>query len=826
MRLDMPVHRAVATIVAVSLGMPAPAALAAATARAPAAAMPQAPAATPRAPAATKPQAPTATTTQAPATTKPATPAPKPASAAAPPTPVDGQWPRVFNVPGGATILVYQPQVASWDKQSHMVAFSAVSYRGTTGEKPALGTIKLEADTKVALTERLVSFDNLRIVEANFQTLPKESVRDVVAEIEKTMSKDARVIALDRVLAGIDKSSIIVKTVEGIKADPPVIFFSESPAVMLNLDGEPIWSPIRDNDLKFAVNTNWDLFQHTPSGVYYLRNDQSWLKSRDVKGPWSAAGTLPDSFKKLPADDENWKDVRANLPGKPVAASAVPKVFTSLQPGELILLTGAPKYTAVPNTGLLWVSNTESDVFRMGQTGAIYYLVAGRWFSAPAFTGPWTFSTPSLPPDFKKIPLEHPRSRVLASVPGTDRAAEAVLLAQIPQTARVNKKELKAPDVAFQGNPEFVPIETTTVQRAVNTDKDIFKVGDLFYMCYQGVWFTGQSASGPWEVASSVPEQIYQIPVSSPAQHVTYVTVEDNDDDWVTFAAAAGYTGMMVAWGCTVWGTGWYYPPYVGYGGYYPYYNPYFPTYGYSAWYNPWTGGYGRSAGVYGPYGGAGVGARYNPRTGTYARGAAAYGPYGARGVAQAYNPRTGTYAATRQGSNVYGSWGSTAVQRGDDWARTNRVTNNRTGATTRTVRTDEGSAAVRRGAGGGTVAAGSGGNVYAGRDGNVYRNEGGTWQKHENGGWSNTAGQPGDRARPTDQSTTRQQPPAGTSGSSIDRGTTDQLNRDSAARTEGAKRTGDYGGYRGGTGTSGTGSYRGGGARSGGASRGGGRRR
>ena len=77
----------------------------------------------------------------------------------------------------------------------------------------------------------------------------------------------------------------------------------------------------------------------------------------------------------------------------------------------------------------------------MGRTGTVYYLVAGRWFSAPGFTGPWTFATPSLPADFKKIPLEHPRSRVLASVPGTDRAAEAVLLAQMPQTARVNKKE-------------------------------------------------------------------------------------------------------------------------------------------------------------------------------------------------------------------------------------------------------------------------------------------------------------------------------------------------------------------------------------------------
>ena len=169
----------------------------------------------------------------------------------------------------------------------------------------------------------------------------------------------------------------------------------------------------------------------------------------------------------------------------------------SYKPAELILLTGEPNYPAVPGTGLLWVSNTESDVFRMGKTGPVYYLVAGRWFSAPDFTGPWTFATPTLPADFKKIPLEHERSRVLASVPGTDQAAEAVLLAQIPQTARVNKKELKAPEVAYQGEPKFTPIETTTVQRAVNTDKDIFKVGDLYYMCYQGVWFMGKTADGP-----------------------------------------------------------------------------------------------------------------------------------------------------------------------------------------------------------------------------------------------------------------------------------------------------------------------------------------
>jgi hypothetical protein len=175
----------------------------------------------------------------------------------------------------------------------------------------------------------------------------------------------------------------------------------------------------------------------------------------------------------------------------------------------------------------------------------------------------------------------------------------------------------------------------------------------------------------------------------------------------------------------------------------------------------------------------------------------------------------------------VYGNWGSSYVQRGDDWAKTNRYTNRATGATTRTIRTDDGSAVTRRGAGGGRVAVGDEGNIYAGKDGNAYRRQDGTWQKYDNGGWQNTDRQPsGERPQPTgDRATTRQNTPS--DRSSIDRGTADQLNRDSTARTNGTQRTRDYGNYRSGSGTSGTGSYRGGGgSRGGGAMRGGGGRR
>ena len=83
-------------------------------------------------------------------------------------------------------------------------------------------------------------------------------------------------------------------------------------------------------------------------------------------------------------------------------------------------------------------------------------------------------------------------------------------------------------------------------------------------MCFQGVWFVSKAATGPWQVASSVPSSIYQIPPSSPSYHVTYVTVVEDRTDSVVFATSAGYSGVTIAWGCAVWGTGWRYAPWRG----------------------------------------------------------------------------------------------------------------------------------------------------------------------------------------------------------------------------------------------------------------------
>jgi hypothetical protein len=318
-----------------------------------------------------------------------------------------------------------------------------------------------------------------------------------------------------------------------------------------------------------------------------------------------------------------------------------------------------------------------------------------------------------------------------------------VLLAQIPNTVIVSPAAAATVKVTYDNDPQFVPIQGTTLYYAKNSPQTVIKVGDLYYLCFQGIWFVSSNPKGPWQTARTVPDVIYTIPPSSPVYHVTYVTQVTNPDGTVQSSYTSGYTGVYVMSTSSVvvvtYGTGYYYPSYVyvypayGYPVYYP--PPY--TYGYVAHYHSPTGAYGVSQTVYGPYGSATRTASYNPYTGTYARTASVSTPYGSTAAGRAYNPYTGASAATRQGSNAYESWGSSVVTKGGKAAYTQHYTNEK--GTVGSVKTSTGGKAVGVSTEHGKTAVGKtgSGDVYAGHDGNVYKKTDSGWQKYENGSWN-----------------------------------------------------------------------------------------
>ncbi len=651
----------------------------------------------------------------------------------------DPGWPRQRTNEKGS-LVYYQPQVDDW-KDFKQLDFRMAFSLTPKGQKEIIGVLVLSANTDVNVDDHSVLLTNFKITEVHFPSLDPEKASKMDQVARSFLPANHTVtMSLDRLVASVAKSQTPPPTVK-VQNDPPTIFVSYTPAILLNVDGEAQRADIAGTHLGFVVNSNFPLFFGTEAPKdYYLFTGELWLKSASMEGGWAPVPKLPADFTKV-ANEPNWAQMKKPIL-TPSAKGKPPTVFYSNKPAEVILFEGQPSYANIPGTQLSFATNTGADLFVYAPTQEHYYLAAGRWFKSTDLKGPWTYATPDLPPDFANIPENNPAARVLVSVPGTEEAKDAVLMAQIPTTAVVDPKAAEQAKVAYNGNPEFKPIEGTSLEYAVNTPDKVIKDGDAYYLCLQGVWFMSPNATGPWTTAKSVPKEIYTIPPSSPVYNVTYVTQSTTPEGTIESSYTAGYFGTFIA-GAAVGailasGTGYYYPPYYGYAvAGYPYYHPYPCTYGVGAYYNTYTGAYGVAHGVYGPYAGAAAGAAYNPYTGTYARGATAYGPYGSRSAGQAYNPYTGNYAATRQGSSPYGSWGQSVVSNGNRSAYTQHYSN--ANGTVATAQGSKGGAAAASSTkyGNSAVAKTSSGNMYAAHDGNVYKNTGNGWSWYDNGNWN-----------------------------------------------------------------------------------------
>jgi hypothetical protein len=652
----------------------------------------------------------------------------------------DPGWPREITK-DSAKLIYYQPQVDEWKDYKELNGRMAVSLTTAEG-KDAVGVVYFRLKTTPDTDSHAVLLSNMQITKTYFPSQDEATAAQLDQLVRTFLSPDRSItISLDRLVATVNKKQEEAPTVQ-VKNDPPTIFVSEGPAVLLIVEGKPVRSEVKKTKLEAVVNSNLPLFFDKKSSKYFLFTGKLWATASDLQGNWGPVEKLPKDMDKVAADP-NFADLKKFIPPPPGGPTQLPRVFYSTTPADLIVFKGQPVYSAIPSTGLVYATNTDSDVFVYSPTKTYYYLTAGRWFSASSLSGPWTFATPNLPADFSKIPSNTPASRVLANVPGTPEAADAVLLAQIPTKVVVNPIEAaKQVKVTYSGEPEFKPIENTSLHYAVNTEEKVVKSGDLYYVCYQGVWFTSTTPEGPWETAKTIPAEIYKIPPSSPVYNVTYVTQTTTDDGDVEASYTAGYLGafvMGVAVGSIVtYGSGYYYPPYVGWYGGYPAYYARPVTYGYGSWYSPYSGRYGYGGAAYGAYGGARWGSSYNPYTGTRSRGATAYGPYGTRSAGRAYNPYTGASAATRQGSSPYSQWGSSVVSRGGRTAYSQHVSNAR--GTVGSVQSSSGARAVGATGARGSAVAGrtASGDLYAGRDGNVYRSTGGGWQEYNNGSWNN----------------------------------------------------------------------------------------
>jgi len=607
------------------------------------------------------------------------------------------KWPKQI-ADGDDTIVIYQPQVEKWEGNT-LEARAAVAVESKASPQPTLGVIWLAAETDVDKDQSLVSLTNVRVPKANFPTAAEKADHYLQA-IRSSLPTEPRLVSLDRLRGSlaIVQAQTGTRTVE-VKNDVPRIYYSKTPAVLVLVDGKPALREVKGTKLLRVINTRSLILLDQSAGTSYLRLGQFWMAATDIEGAWSLAAKPPAGAQTALKEATDSKQVMLLDDSNPAVQAldngVTPPVFVSTSPAELLLTDGDPEFAPIDGTQLIYVNNCAANIIVDPSSQDYYALISGRWFRTKSLAdGPWDYvANDKLPADFAKIPETHPKGDVLAAVAGTSAAQESVIDNNIPQTAAVDRKTAKL-SVAYDGAPQFQPIEGTSLSYAVNTATPVIKIDESSLYCVQdAVWFVGKSPSGPWSVAASVPSAIYTIPSSSPLYYVTHAYVYSATPEVVYVGYTPGYYGTVVTpAGVVVYGTGYRFAGYAG------------PSY----WYPPpWT--YGNGAGfAWGAFTGFAFG---------FAAGTAWGWGWGAwhRDV------------NIKISSNVYDHWSRNVVH--------SRIADHyRSVETAGSDRARAGASASQQGLSG---ASGSRANdLYAGRDGDVYRRGMNGWEKHESQGW------------------------------------------------------------------------------------------
>lgn len=626
------------------------------------------------------------------------------------------KWPREISTAKG-TVVIYQPQPETLDGNI-LKGRAAVALEFSNKTEPVFGAFWFEARLETDRHERTATITDLNVTDVRFPDGDGSKSAQFRTLVEQEIPKWDLVLSMDSLLATLELAENQKQTSKDIQTKPPTILFAPEPTILVSIDGEPRLKKEADSNIMRVINTAFTILLNPENKTYYLNADaKSWYQATDINGPWSLTKNIPSAIgakapKPDPQDTQENQDTDAKQ-------GPAPKIVVATSPTELIATTGEPEYSPISGTDLLYLSNSDSDAFMHISSQKYYILLAGRWYESKSMNGPWQYVAGSkLPSDFAKIPEDSDMSTVLYAVPGTAMAKDAVLDAQLPQTATVDRKKSEF-IVQYDGTPKFEDIPKTKLTYAVNTATPVIKFKKKYYACDDAIWFTADKPTGKWLVATEIPGEIYTIPPESPLYNVTFVKIYSSTPEVVYVGYTPGYTNTYIYNTTVVYGTGYYYPYWYG-----AYYYPRPATWGYCVRYSPyggWRFGFSYSSGPFTFYFGRGW------------YGGGYWGPARYRGYRHGYRHgyRAGARAGYRAGQ--HNSSRNNMYRNKKNKARTRP-------ATRKTTRPSQaGNASNRKN------------NVYADKKGNVHRKNGQNWEQRKDNGWQSS-----DRTKQQDKSASR----------------------------------------------------------------------
>jgi hypothetical protein len=495
-------------------------------------------------------------------------------------------WPVVIEASTAQTIKVYAPQSSAYANNQLMFR-SAVAIQKRGEDNPVFGVIWAKAQVSSIGADQL-QVQSLAVTDLRFpSTISGSSSGEIETSIEVNLPKLAPPLSKKSVQESLQLNKEKQSLDQSFSTKAPRVIYSNHPAMLVLTDGDPVWQKNEDWGVEAVVNSPNTIIRNG-DGRFYIYGSQQWWVASSLDGNYQAIDRVPQNFNKIAAaisaSDKNKQGFDSDFQDKN-ESTGINEIIVSTTPAELIQTNGEAAFSPIANTGLMYVENSPNDIFMEVQSQQYYILLSGRWYVSKNMKGSWTnISADQLPQDFAQIPEGSPKDNVLASVAGTQAAKNAILDAQVPQTARVNRNSASA-SVDYDGDPEFEDISGTRLAYAKNTASPVIRYNRQYFLVDNGIWFQSNRSGGPWVASNYRPDDIDLIPPSYPVYNVKYVYIYDVDDDYIYTGYTPGYLNTYIYGSTIVYGTGYYYRPWHR-----RHYYPRPCTWGFNMHYLPWSG--------------------------------------------------------------------------------------------------------------------------------------------------------------------------------------------------------------------------------------------
>src|SRR5216683_2274457 len=204
-------------------------------------------------------------------------------------------WPREFQE-DGTKVDIYEPQIEKWEGVDFETR-SAVAITAAGSNAPVYCVFWIKAQANVDKAARVVTLNNIEVTKAAFPSDP-ELQNQYLALIRKHVPVVTRTVALDHLEANYAISEAVKKAeTVAVRNDVPKIIYSSKPALLVLVDGPPVFRAVPGFGVERVINTSALIVKN--GYRYYLNAYNQWYESVEVEGRWTLSLAPPAVLNEL-----------------------------------------------------------------------------------------------------------------------------------------------------------------------------------------------------------------------------------------------------------------------------------------------------------------------------------------------------------------------------------------------------------------------------------------------------------------------------------------------------------------------------------------------